>query len=98
MSTLHRTAAVALTALAVLPATAVARERPTFAQSHLAAHMVLDDYADLVDGRLVVGPCRRAGAWTTVCRVRLTGPSPCRYRVLVTGTVARNFLVTVRAR
>ena len=98
MSTIQRTVAVSLTALAVLAVTAVARQRPTFAQSHLAAHIVLHDYAYLVDGLLVVGPCRRVGAWTTVCRARLTGPSACRYRVLVTGTVSRNFFVTVRAR
>ena len=98
MSTTQRIAAVALIALAALPATAAARERPTFSQAHLAAHIVLDDYADLVDGRLVVGPCRHAGAWTTVCRARLTGPSACRYRLLVTGTPRDNFLVTVRAR
>jgi hypothetical protein len=64
----------------------------------MAAHMTLDDYAEIIDGRLIVGPCRRTGAVTTVCRARIDGPSPTRYRVLVTGTPARNFLVTVRAR
>lgn len=74
------------------------RERPTRKQARAAAHITLDSYADLVDGRLIVGPCNRRGAYTTVCRARIDGPSKYRYQILVTGTRRANFLVTVRKR
>jgi hypothetical protein len=85
-------------AIAYFASDASARARPTFYQAHLATWLTLKDYADIVDGRLVVGPCRHHGSFTTVCRARIDGPLHERYRILVTGTPARNFLVTVRAR
>jgi hypothetical protein len=91
---------VAILVLVILalaaPGVAQARVRPTFSQAHGAAHLTLDDYAEIVDGRLTVGPCRREGGFTTVCRARIDGPLRERYRILVTGTPARDFLVTVR--
>jgi hypothetical protein len=85
-------------ALAYFASSANARARPTFYQAHLATWLTLNNYANIVDGRLVVGPCRYRGSFTTVCRARIDGPVSERYRILVTGTPARNFLVTVRAR
>jgi hypothetical protein len=80
----------------LLPSAALARERPTFMQAHMAAHIVLDDYAAVVDGKLTVGPCRRAGEFSTICRARIDGPVPERYRVFVT-SLKLDFLVFVRA-
>lgn len=85
-------------ALAFFVSTAQARYRPTFGEARIATHIVLDDYADLVDGNLIVGPCRRVGSFTTVIRARIDGPVPQRYRIIVTGTPSRDFSVTVRAR
>lgn len=79
-------------------ASASARVRPTFRNAHTAAHLVLDTYAQLVDGHLVVGPCRRTGAFSTVCRARIDGPSPARYRIVVTGTPDLGFWIMARAR
>lgn len=87
--------AIAVLALAI-PATASARERPTFIEAHRAAHYVLDTYAQLLDGQLVVGPCRHIGSFTTVCRVRVAGPSASRYRVLVTGAPDDGYIVRAR--
>jgi hypothetical protein len=44
------------TASAYFASPATAREGPAFAEAHLAANLTLDDYAEIVDGRLVVGP------------------------------------------
>ena len=93
-----KTIAGVLIALAVAPATAGARERPTFREAHDAAHYFLDDYASLVDTHLTVGPCRRAGEFSVLCRARIDGRGATHYRILVTGTPRRNFLVTVRVR
>jgi hypothetical protein len=89
---------VATVLVLVAPGVAQARARPTVHQAHLAVRLTLDDYADVVDGHLIVGPCRQAGEFTTVCRARIDGPVRERYRVVVTGTPGRNFLVTVRSR
>jgi hypothetical protein len=69
------------------------RERPTFVQAHRAAHIVLDDYAGFMDGRVVVGPCRKVGKYSTLCRARIDGRAAQRYRILVTGTRNQNFMV-----
>lgn len=74
------------------------RAHPTCWQAHKATQLVLDDYADLVDGELFVGPCRRAGRHTMICRARIDGPSPYKYRILVTETPEHDYVITVRAR
>lgn len=90
--------AIALLMLTLTAPAAKARTRPTFAEAHTAIHLALDDYAEITEGHTIAGPCRKAGAFSTMCRARIDGPNPIHYRILITGTVARNYYVTIRAR
>jgi hypothetical protein len=73
---------------------AMARSRPTCAQAHTATHIVLGDFAEVMGGHVVVGPCAKRGKYSTICRVRVVGRLKSHYRILVTGTRNGNFLVT----
>lgn len=77
-----------LVGLVVLPVTPrVAQARPTFSQARGAIRATMGLYAQVLDGRLVVGPCDRRGKRSVVCRARITGRQPERYRVVVSDGV-----------
>jgi hypothetical protein len=82
-----------------IPAGASARvvERPTMWQAHKASHMVLDDYAELIDGHAYVTGCMARGIRSIACRVTIAGPVHQRFRVLITPLTINGTWV-VRAR
>ena len=59
--------------------------RPSCAETRRAATIVLGQLPAAMDGRLVLGPCARRGTATQVTRARIVGPTPLRFRVLVSG-------------
>jgi hypothetical protein len=69
--------------------------RPSCAQARNAARLTIGVYANTMDHHLVLGACAARGRATRVVRVRVTGPSPERFRVYVTGSGGS---VVVRAR
>lgn len=81
----QKAALVALLALVPCAQAQAHTWRPSCIEARRAATIVLGQLPAAMDGRLVLGPCARRGTATQVTRARIVGPTPLRFRVLVSG-------------
>jgi hypothetical protein len=80
-----KTLASILIAAVFAIAPVAAQARPTFREARTAVHWGLDRYSDSTDGKLILGGCTPRGRKSVVCRARIDGPVPARYRCIITG-------------
>lgn len=71
---------------------------PTAQEARRAVQIVVQQTADLLDGKLVVSPCTRTGTKSRACNVRIDGPAPLRLRVTVSRAPNRLFIIRARPR
>jgi hypothetical protein len=58
-------------------------KRPTAGQANFAVRATFTDFAEGLDGRLIIGPCVKRGAYMRVCNAHVKGPEPVRLRARV---------------
>lgn len=67
----------------------IALPPPSVATAQGAVHIIYDQMTLTGDGQIYVGKCPRVGHRSRACKVRITGRTPLKLRVVVT-TVGRS--------
>lgn len=68
----------------------IAPPPPTVAIAQGAVHLIYDEATLTGEGQIYVGACPRVGHSSRACKVRITGRTPLRLRVVVTTVSTRD--------